>query len=242
MANNREEIKDSKVALVAHIVVSIIYIALGACQLAFDTSYITTFVYSFLSLTVGILFIVFGAWYMIKYFFNHEYTKITHYGFTMGVILVVIGSIFIFQANYISTFIDVLVCLIGVVIGAIMLQQSFALFHISRGIWFLSFIFGIAAIGTSIFFVMTPVKFFQSELIPCVYLISVGSVSLLSLIFMVIGLHNHKKDSELLYNRNMEDAPGKSKSAVDDSIFEEEAAATFTEEKKEAVPDSLFEE
>ncbi len=239
---NNEEIKDSKVALVAHIIASLAYLAVGICLLTLDTKLISTVVYSFSVLGVGILFIVFGAWYMIKYFFNHEYIKISHYGFTMGVILVIIGSVFIFKANTISSYIDVLVCLIGIVLGAVMLQQSFALFHIQRGSWFFSLIFGLVAIGFSIFFIITPLKFFQGNLYGCIYLIAIGALSLFSLILMAIGIKDHKNDAERIYNRNLEDAPTTAKTASDDSIFEDEPEASFGNDSSSVGSDSLFED
>ena len=241
MTKNSEEIKDSKVALVAHIVASLIYLALGICLLVLDAEFISKMVYSFSVLAVGILFICFGAWYMIKFFFNHEFIKISNYGFTMGVILVIIGAVFIFQANTISTFIDALVCLIGVILGAVMLQQSFALFHIQRGVWFISLIFGIASIAASIYFLFVPQKFFERNVITCSYLIAVGALSLFSLLLMAIGLHDHKKDANRNYNRNLEDAP--SKSSLDDSIFEEEPQEDYFDDiYTDTNSDSLFEE
>lgn len=243
MTRNSEEIKDSKVALVAHIVASLIFLALGICLLTLDVSFISTIVYSFSVLAVGILFICFGAWYMIKFFFNHEYTKITNYGFTMGVILVIIGAVFIFEANYISAFIDALVCIIGIIIGAVMLQESFSLFHIQRGTWVLTILLGVATIGASVYFILTPHRFFERNIVTCSYLIAVGAASLLSLIMMAVGLHGHKKDANILYNRNMEDAPGASKSAVDDSIFEDEPTVNFAEDSVASQgAESLFED
>lgn len=238
MARN-EEIKDSKVALVAHIVSSVVFLALGICLLTLDANMISTIVYSFSVLAVGILFIAFGAWYMIKYFFNHEYNRISNYGFTMGVILVIIGAIFIFQANYISAFIDSLVCLIGIVLGAVMLQQSFALFHIERGTWFLSLIFGIATVGASIYFLITPHKFFERNILTCSFMIAVGGLSLFSLLLMAIGLRDHRKDSNRNYNRNVADAP----SSLDDSIFEEEPESEmYNSDYADTSSDSLFED
>ena len=241
MATNSEEIKDSKVALVAHILASLIYLALGICLLVLDANFISTMVYSFSVLAVGILFICFGAWYMIKFFFNHEFIKMSNYGFTMGVILVIIGAVFIFQANTISTFIDALVCLIGIVLGAVMLQQSFALFHMQRGIWFISLIFGVADIAASIYFLLVPQKFFERNVITCSYLIAIGALSLFSLLLMAIGLHDHKKDSNRNYTRNLEDAPS-SKSSLDDSIFEEEPQDYFDDIYADTNSDSLFED
>ncbi|SHJ31289.1 DUF308 domain-containing protein [Pseudobutyrivibrio xylanivorans] len=239
MARNIEEIKDSKVALVAHIVASLVYLALGICLLVLDANLISKIAYSFSVLAIGILFICFGAWYMIKYFFNHEYIKISNYGFTMGVILVIIGAVSIFQANYISAFIDALVCLIGVILGAVMLQQSFALFHIQRGVWFLSLIFGLVTIGASIYFLMIPQKFFERNVITCSYLIAVGALSLFSLLLMAIGLHDHKKDSNRNYSRIMEDAD----SSLDDSIFEEEVQDNYFDDVYDGKgSDSLFED
>ena len=242
MARNIEEIKDSKVGLVAHIVASLAYLALGICLLVMDATIISNVVYSFSVLGVGILFILFGAWQMIKYFFNHEYIKISNYGFTMGVILVIIGALFIFKANDISIFIDALVCLIGIVLGAVMLQQSFALFHIQRGTWFLSLIFGAITIGFSIFFIIKPLKFFEGNLYACIYLIAIGALSLFSLLLMAIGLKDHKNDAERIFNRNMEDAPTTAKTAVDDSIFEDEPEAHFEEETTDVGSESLFED
>ncbi len=243
MTKNYEEIKDSKVALVAHIVASLAYLAIGICLLTLDAGFISNLVYSFSVLGVGILFIIFGAWYMIKYFFNHEYIKISNYGFTMGVILVIIGALFIFKANSISTFIDALVCLIGIVLGSVMLQQSFALFHIQRGTWFISLLFGLAAIGFSIFFIITPIQFFSGDIYACTYLIAIGVLSLFSLILMAIGLKDHKNDSRKIYNRNMEEAPVTAKKAEDDSIFEDEPEVNIPANNiSEVSSESLFED
>ncbi len=243
MAHSKEEIKESKAGLAAHILGSIAFLAVGICLYFVDASLISTIVYSFSVLGIGILFIAFGAYYMIKYFFNHEFTRISNYGFTMGVILVIIGAVFIFQANYIATFIDALVCLIGVVFGAVMLQQSFALFHMQRGTWAINLIFGVATVAASIYLLLNPVQFFTGAMIPMVYLIAVGALSLVSLLLMVIGIKDHKKDANRNYNRNMEESPLSKK--ADESIFEDEPVVEFKEDSKpelEPGSDALFEE
>ena len=244
MARTQEEIKDSKAGLAANIIGALAFLALGILLITLNADLIARIVYSYSILALGILFICFGMYYMIKYFFNHEYIRVTSYGFTMGVILVIIGSVFIINAALVSSFIDALICLIGVVFGAVMLQQSFALFHIQRGSWFLSLIFGAATISASIWLLLKPVKIFEGELLPSVYLILVGAFSLFSLLLMVIGIKDHKKDSNRNYNRNVEDSPLSGKKA-DDSIFEEEPFVEPTVETKsepEAGSDALFEE
>ncbi|MCR5415531.1 MAG: DUF308 domain-containing protein [Pseudobutyrivibrio sp.] len=241
---NDSKTKDSKAGIFAHILISLIYIAAGVSMLLLDADFISQLVYSFLILALGILFICFGVYHMIKYFFNQEYTKVSNYGFTTGVLLLIIGSLFIFQANEISTYIDTIVCLISIVLGAVMLQQSFALFHIRRPSWFIGLIFGIATIGTSIYGYLMNIHFFYGEMIPTVYLISVGGVSILSLIVMAFGLRNHKKSIERAYG-NVSGNDNLSAGGVDDSIFEEEPVFTSTPEQTPvtpATPDSLFEE
>ncbi len=242
MANN-EEIKESKAGLVAHIIGSIAFLAVGICLYVFDNNFISTLVYSYSVLAVGVLFILFGAYYMIKYFFNREYTRISNYGFTMGVILVIIGSVVIFKADIISSFIDAGICLIGAVLGAVMLQQSFALFHMQRGTWFISLVFGLAAIGASVYVLLEQYKFFDGNFLSCLYLIVMGAVSLFSLLLMAIGLKDHKNDSERLLKRNLEEAPDKN--AVDESIFEDEPVSEVEEafvEEPQPGDDSLFDE
>jgi len=76
-------------------------------------------------------------------------------------------------------------------------------------------------------------------------LIIVGGASLLSLLFMVIGLHTHKKDSKKNINRNFEEAPVTSIPTVEESIFEDEPVfETPVVEKVEldAGSDDLFDE
>ena len=230
-------------ALVAHIVTSLVFLALGICLLTLDNGLISTIVYSFSVLGTGILFILFGAWYMIKFFFNHEYIKISNYGFTMGVILVVIGAVFIFKADNISTFIDALVCLIAIVIGAVMLQQSFSLFNMKIGAWFLLLIFGAATIGASVYSLIKPFKFFEGEFLSSVFLVAVGGLSLLSLIIMAIGLNIHKKDTEFGVNGKFENDYGNSKHS-DESIFEDEPSADSysANYSSDLGADSLFED
>ncbi len=234
-------VKDSKSALVAHILAAVIYVALGAALLFINPSTIYNLVYSFLVLACGILFIAFGAFYMIKYFFKQEFRRVANYGFTLGVIFIIIGSIFIFKAIQIATFINDIVCLGGLVFGAIMLQQAFALFHIQRSSWFISLIFGAATIAASIYFLVNQLTFFDGNIIGAAYLCAVGAISLVSLLMMALGLRDHKKDSNRLFQRNMEEAPS-SKSG--DSIFEEDS---FEEPQKndtgtEAKDDNLFDE
>ncbi len=243
MAHN-EEIKEAKAGLVANIIGSIAFLAAGICLLVLDANIIAKVVYSFSIMTFGILFICFGAYYMIKYFFNREYTRITSYGFTMGVILVIIGAVFIFKASMISSFIDALVCLIGLVFGAVMLQQSFALFHIKKITWFFSLVFGAVTIASSIYLLINPIKVFEGNLYTIVYLIVVGALSLLSLLFMGIGLRSHRKNSTINYNRNLEDEPIASDKA-NEAFFEEEPAVEIKEEVKqepETGSDAMFEE
>lgn len=241
MARSNEEVKTSKAGLIAHIIGALAFLAVGICFFVIDASIIAKVVYSYSVLAIGILFIVFGAYYMIKYFFNHEYTKVSNYGFTMGVILVIIGAIFIFKATLIATFIDALVCIVGAIFGAVMFQQSFALFHMQRGSWFINLLFGVATVAASIYMLLNPFKFFEGDMIPTVYLIAVGGVSLFALILMAVGLRDHKKDSNRVYNRNTDD----SAVAVDESIFEEEPVFDIPEETVEAPEagsDALFEE
>lgn len=243
MARTEEQTKDSKAGLIAHILVSILFLTVGIVMFVVDTTIISTIVYSFSVLVAGILFICFGAYYMIKYFFNQEFRKLSNYGFTMGVILVIIGAILIFMAADLSVFIDAIVCLVGIVLGAIMIQQAFALFHIERSSWFVSLIFALATIGISIYFLISNQQFFTGNIVGCIYLISVGAISIICLLMMIFGLRDHKKISEKIYNRNLEEAPSTSKKSADDSIFEEEPvveAAPVTE--AEAKDDSVFDE
>ena len=95
MTHYQEEIKESKAGLVANIIGAIAFLASGICLLVLNADFIARLVYSFLVLGFGILFICFGTYYMIKYFFNHEFARITSYSFTMGVIFVIIGAVFI---------------------------------------------------------------------------------------------------------------------------------------------------
>lgn len=231
MATNNN-VKDSKAGIIAHIIGALAFIAVGVCLIVLDATMISTIVYSFSVLVMGIFLICFGAYYMIKFFFNKEYVKISNYGFTMGVILVIIGAVFIFRADSIAAFIDSIVSLIGVVFGAIMLQQAFALFHIQRSSWFLSLILGIAAIASSIYTLVNHFTFFDGSMESAVFLIAIGAVSLFSLLLMLIGLRDHKKDSERMYNRNIDDAPLTSKSSSE-SIFEEET--TIDESSSESI-------
>ena len=245
MAQNIQEIKESKAGLAANIIGAIAFLALGICLVTLDVSFIARIIYSFSILAIGILFICFGMYYMIKYFFNHEYVRITSYGFTMGVILVIIGATFIINAGTVSAFIDALVCLIGIVFGAVMLQQSFALFHIQRGSWFISLLLGIATIAASIYILLTPLKIFDGAILSSIYLIVVGGFSLFSLLLMVIGLNDHKKDSDRIFKRNMEESPIASKQRADESIFEDEPSFDAKEDigtQPKEGSDDLFEE
>ena len=242
MTQKTDEIKTSKAGLTAHIIGSLSFLAIGICLLVLDADFIEKLVYSFSVLALGILFILFGAYYMIKYFFNREFIKVSNYGFTMGVILIIIGSVFIFKADNISSFIDAIVCLIGIIFGAIMLQQSFALFNLKRVTWLLGFLLGAVTIGISIYLLMDDTKFFSGEMISCIYLIAVGAVSLLVLIMMAIGVKAHKNASNVNYKRNMEEAPSYK---AEDSIFEEESFDIPVEKVKlepEDGSDALFEE
>ena len=104
---------------------------------------------------------------------------------------------------------------------------------------------GAATVAGSIYLLLNSYKIFDGFIYTSVYLILVGAFSLFSLLLMAIGLKDHKKDSDRLYNRNMEESPLSGKKKVDESIFEEEPVVEIFEEKveePEAGSDALFEE
>lgn len=244
--SNYEETKPSKGGIVANILAALAFLALGICLLVLNAQTISKYVFSYVAIAVGALFICFGLYNMIKYFFRQEFKSICNYGFTYGVVLAIIGSGFLFLSDVVAKAVNLEIIIAGVLLGTVMLQHSFALFYMRRALWFLSFIFGVAAVAASgYFFLIKPQDFFSGKLIPCLYLIIVGGASLLSLLFMVIGLHTHKKDSKKNINRNFEEAPVTSIPTVEESIFEDEPVfETPVVEKVEldAGSDDLFDE
>ncbi|WP_405376770.1 hypothetical protein [Pseudobutyrivibrio sp.] len=239
--SNYEETKPAKGGVIANIFAALAFLALGICLLVLNADSVSDMIYSFASIAVGACFICFGAYYMIKYFFKQEYKSICNYGFTMGVILAIIGSGFLFLSNVVVVFLDFIIIFAGALLGTIMLQQSFALFYMRKATWFLSFLFGACSIAASIYFgFFEKIVFFSGNLIPCLYFIIIGGLSLLSMLLMVIGIHGHKKEANVKPVKHTEEV-----SAPEDSIFEDEPSfETPVVEKVELEPgsDDLFDE
>lgn len=216
---NEAVVKDSKVGITAHIITALLFLAMGIALLVTNAAFIYNLVYTCLVAAAGILLIIFGAFFMIKYFFSQEFKRVTNYSFTQGVILIIIGALIIFKADSLSNFIDAIVCLAGAVLGAVMLQQSFALFHLKRKTWILILIFGLAAIASSLFFFVNGMQLFTGNVLAAIYLTVLGALSLLSLILMAIGLLTGKKQEKKNTANNV--AEGQ-KTESEDSFFEDD--------------------
>ncbi|MBQ7469465.1 MAG: DUF308 domain-containing protein [Pseudobutyrivibrio sp.] len=239
--SNYEETKPGKGGVIANILAALAFLALGICLLVFNAESVKDLIYSFASIAVGACFIIFGAYYMIKYFFKQEYKSICNYGFTMGVILAIIGSGFLFMSNVVVVVLNFIVIFAGALLGTIMLQQSFALFYMRKATWILSFLFGVCAVAASIYFgFFEKEEFFSGQLVPCLYFIVIGGLSLLSMLLMGIGIHSHKKTGGAKSAKEVDEV-----SAPEESIFEDEPSfETPVVEKVELEPGSedLFDE
>ena len=239
--SNYEETKPGKGGVIANILAALAFLALGICLLVLNAESVRDLIYSFASIAVGACFIIFGAYYMIKYFFKQEYKSICNYGFTMGVILAIIGAGFLFMSNVVVVVLNFIVIFAGALLGTIMLQQSFALFYMRKAAWFLNFLFGVCAIAASVYFGFFEKKeFFSGQLIPCLYFIVIGGLSLLSMFIMGIGIHTHKKNGGAKVAKEVEEV-----STPEESIFEDEPSfETPVVEKVELEPGSedLFDE
>ena len=65
--SNYEETKPSKGGVVANILAALAFLALGICLYVLNAELISKYVFSYVSIAVGALFIVFGLYNMIKY-------------------------------------------------------------------------------------------------------------------------------------------------------------------------------
>ena len=223
--------KSSKALIVIHVIVAALLIAAGAAMIALKSDLIGTIMYSYTVICAGIVFIIYGAYFMINYLYDRKYLDTSNYQFSFGAVQVLIGAVITFYASAISPFVDVIVCIICAVLGVIMIQQTFALGHIKNKGFIVTLIFGAATIGASVYNLVKASRLFDSSMVNCIFLICVGVLSLISMLIYVLGLKKYSK------NPTPEASTEIAAAAPSQSMFVEDEAPAPAPQTVELQPD-----
>lgn len=167
----------------------------------------------------GGLLIAFGTYFMIRYFLKEEFLSVSNYGFAWGLSIVVLGAICFIRADVIVAKIGLIIGFILLVYGAILLQHTFAAFHMEGKLWWLILIFSLVTIASAVLmfidyqlFVTNRSIYFYS------LLIANGLIVNISLITFASTIKKKTNATKVRINRTMEENPNDFPLSENDSV------------------------
>ena len=186
---------------IAIIFTSIIMILLGLVLIMCQQVKMIYFCYG-----AGGCLLLWGIWLISRYFLRREFRQTTNYGFSFGVLLVILGAVSLIRSKEIAASIPNYMGLMVLAMGVVMLQNTVQLKNLEGKTWVLSLIFSMSACFASVMILLDLWKV-MSRWPVALYatLIATGACSLLSLIFVAIRTSKYHKSVAVELDRYVEE-------------------------------------
>ena len=193
--------------------------------------YLNDAVFEYNAIAIGAILIIFGVILMTKFFMNEEYKNPTNYGFSLGVMLLLIGGFVILNTKAIVRYTPAYVGIIILVLGIVVLQHAFAMKFMESKSFASSLIFSILIIISAVLILLdvqgiaSSMDIFFSALCVCC-----GILCIVSMICIKVSAKNFATRLNIKYERMMEERP--------DSYAEYSAPKTSEKKKSDEMEDS----
>ena|GEM_PF-896789 len=186
---------------IAIIFTSIIMILLGLVLIMCQQVKMVYFCYG-----AGGCLLLWGIWLISRYFLRREFQQTTNYGFSFGVLLVILGAVSLIRSKEIAATIPNYMGLMVLAMGVVMLQNTVQLKNLEGKTWVLSLIFSMSACFASVMILLDLWKVMSKWPIALYStLVATGVLSLLSLVFVAIRTSKYHKAVARDLNRHIEE-------------------------------------
>lgn len=143
--------------------------------------------------------IVLGIYYIVKYFVTDCYRNIEEYGFSMGVLFVILGLCGMMRAEKLASVFIVIMGFGLLILGVVLLQYSLDLKRFKDPVWIVEIVLSIGIILGGVVIVTDPFHNAYTKMSYIYYfMLGAGIVSLFSMLYIWIKIHlyNHKMKKE----------------------------------------------
>ena len=221
--------------------IALIYILFGLAM-----TFVPQFKEKYIIYIAGAIFVVFGIIMIVKYFLTGSYRDIGKYGFSAGVLCVLIGAFMLIRTNEIAVYFSLFLGICILLTAIIKLQNAVDLKSMHSKGWFVFLLIALAFLSVAILIVLNPGgKVSQYKEIVYYILIADGIISIISPIYLVFAIRTSKKqelvgDAQMTSDKKSKDAAKDHEKAVEDYENKELDKPDYNREKKEKQTNSDY--
>lgn len=169
--------------------IAIIYILFG---LAIE--FVPQFKEIYIIYIAGAIFVVFGIIMIVKYFLTGSYRDIGKYGFSAGVLCVLIGVMLLVRTSEIAAYFSLFLGICILLTAVIKLQNAVDLKSIHNAGWFIFLLIALAFLAVAILVILNPggrVSQYKNAIY--YLLIADGVIDLISPIYLVFAIRASRR-------------------------------------------------
>lgn len=164
--------------------ISIIYILFGLAML-----FVPQFKEVYTIYIAGAILVIYGIILIVRYFMTGSYRDIGKYGFSVGVLSILIGVCMFVRSGQISVYFSLFLGACILLTSVIKLQNAVDLKSIGNPVWFVFLIIAIAFLAASIAIVLDPMGKVSAHADYIYYVLTAdGAVNIVSTAFLAIAI------------------------------------------------------
>ena len=169
--------------------IAIIYILFGLAMI-----FVPQFKEIYIIYIAGAIFVIFGIVMIVKYFLTGSYRDIGKYGFSAGVLCVLIGVLMLVRTNEIAVYFSLFLGICILLTAIIKLQNAVDLKSMHNKGWFVFLLIALVFLAAAILIVLNPGgKVSQYKDVVYYILIADGVISIISPIYLVFAIRTSRR-------------------------------------------------
>lgn len=209
--------------------IAVIYLLFGLAML-----FVPQFQERYIIYIAGLIFLICGVIMIVKYFMAASYNDLGNYGFSGGVLCILLGICLLVRTQQIAGYLPLFLGVCILLTAVIKLQNAVDLKSLRNGAWLLFLIIALAFLAAAILVILNPDgKVLQHREVLYYILIADGTVSIISPIYLMFAIRAGKraKHSNRRENGKETDSIETEKYITEESGDKEKAEVS--EQKKE---------
>ena len=210
--------------------IAVIYLLFGLAML-----FVPQFQERYIIYIAGLIFLICGVIMIVKYFLAASYNDLGNYGFSGGVLCILLGICLLVRTQQIAGYLPLFLGVCILLTAVIKLQNAVDLKSLRNRAWLLFLIIALAFLAAAILVILNPDgKVLQHREVLYYILIADGAVSIISPIYLMFAIRAGKRAKQTDRKEN-----GKGTGSVESEKHTAEEAgdkekAEISEQKEEA--------
>lgn len=212
--------------------IAVIYLLFGLAML-----FVPQFQERYIIYIAGLIFLICGVIMIVKYFMAASYNDMGNYGFSGGVLCILLGICLLVRTQQIAGYLPLFLGVCILLTAVIKLQNAVDLKSLRNGAWLLFLIIALAFLAAAILVILNPDgKVLQHREVLYYILIADGAVSIISPIYLMFAIRAGKRAK---HSERKENGKEIGTDSVETEKYTSEESgdkekAEVSEEKKEA--------